>query len=229
MILLCGAQSACDGAEPSASDAANLARLRKRIEAFVDKLRKIDDAVAAARDTDEHPCSKEDIERAYGSSAAGVPLIDRAYLRRYLRRGPDPYAGPNEGFSFLTSQSIRDLPEPSPVPDVARANTILFAIVKLQKTTPFVVILSTAKRAAPRLEGPKFHAGELSGKLFVVRLQDEEPICHGNLEVESSDEVAGIEGTPREQLLWQDFALSARRSLEREVSALGPGLSLDLD
>jgi hypothetical protein len=220
LLALTGCDKDKSGGE---ADSAELRTLRQQVERFEVRLGRLRAAASAGTTLPAEGCSRETL----GPASLNVPLIDSQYL-------PGGSSGVNrkgarDPWTFLTSRRLRAIESSRSLDDLAQATDALFNIKKFESDYPVVAVLRTTKRAAPRLEGDRFVAGEFEGELTLFRWKDEKALCKTSVFAQSSQEVAGEQGSAPERAVWHDFVLAVRTQLERSAAALAPELDLDLD
>jgi hypothetical protein len=217
LLVACPDRESQDGV---AEERAALDKLRAGVREFTDKLERLRKTTAASirADLEEQACPEARITQA-AKGAPGSLLVADAEFVRELNFDPR--------WKMLTTPALASLPKPSRLTTVKQATDTLFTIRKLEREHAYVAIVHTTERESPRLEGDRYHGGRVVGWLMVFELDGAKLLCRARLEAQSSDEIAGLAGQNRAEVLRNDFSSRVREELEDAVARISRTLRID--
>jgi hypothetical protein len=169
-------------------------------------------------DLEEQPCPEPRLRQAAKGAPASLLLADAEFVRE-LAFEPR--------WKMLTTPLLASLPKPSRITTVKQATDALFSVRKLESEHAYVAIVHTTERESPRLDGERYHGGRIAGWLTVFELKSGDSLCRARLDAQSSDEVAGLQGQDRAEVLRNDFSARVRQNVEDAVARISRVLRPD--
>lgn len=200
-----------------------LARLHQRVADFDHRLAAIRRAVPDPHRVEDRPCPDKAIAKQLHGKTGSLLLAEYEVLGRYAGKG----AGDRGRWKFLTTPALRVVPPLVQVHDKKQTVDALWNIKKVQRDYSYIAVLRSAHRELPRMDGKEYHPGALTGGLFVFDLESGKPLCRARVDARSNDQVAGVQGQPPAEALWNDFTLQLRQELDRALSRVSHQLELD--
>jgi hypothetical protein len=175
----------------------------------------------------EAPCPDDRIKKRLGSGGGRLLAAEARSLARF--GGPEIEAAPEERWKFLTTSALRAVKAPKEITGQVAAIDSADRIRQLEEDYRHLAIFVAIERRAPSLEGSRFLAGTFSGWVVIFDLGTKEKLCAAHVEARSSEEVAALPATRKEEALWNDYALRVRQALDDVVGRITRHLVLDLD
>ena len=225
--LACEDKKGEPATEPAASDA-RLDAARKLVGDFESRLSALYAAVTKGDAGASLPPCGADSFAALDGGDGRLLLAESEFLERYARPSADPYAGARARWRFLTTPALRAMPAPSRQVDESKLTEAAWNVKKLRQTYAYLGVVHVTARKPPRLQGEQYQAGELAARILVAPLKGGDPLCRIDVQAQSSDGVAGIEGQSREDALWNNYVLEIRKAIESAVSGASRAVSVEL-
>ncbi len=176
-------------------------------------------AHAAGASLEPGVCDDAKLAATVKATSQRALLADGASLGRFAA-APERAERPSPRWAFLTSRALAELPDASSADTVERATDAVFRMQQLRESFGFVAVVRTTRRDGPRLDGERFHAGEIQGALLVYDLAASELRCATAFDARSSELVGGREAKGLEDAMWRDFGGETRRALDRAIAGM---------
>jgi hypothetical protein len=200
-----------------------LARLHQRVADFEHRLAAIRSAAPDAQNVEDQACPDDAIEKQLHGKTGSLLLAEYQVLGRYAGKSADDRGR----WKFLTTPALRVVPPLAEVHTKKQTIDALWNIKKVQRDYAYIAVLRSSHRELPRMDGRKYHPGAFSGGLFIFDLESGKPLCRARVDAHSDNQVAGVQGQPPAEALWNDFELQLRHELDRALSRVSRQLELD--
>lgn len=230
LVALCVAAAACRSSEREGTiqgEPVQDSPAFQRVRDFAARLSAMRTVALSTATLTETPCPDDRIKKRLGSGGGRLLAAEARSLARF--GGPEIEAAPEQRWQFLTTSALRAVQAPKEIAGRVAAIEAADRIRQIEEGYRHLAIFVTIERRAPSLEGSRFLAGTFSGWVVIFDLGTKEKLCAAHVEAQSSEEVAALPATRKEEALWNDYALRVRQALDNVVGRITRHLVLDLD